>query len=58
VKHYESGNVELFNLAGDPGESRDVAAANPAQVASLEIELERWFERTGAAVPVRRQVSD
>ncbi|MCP4046963.1 MAG: sulfatase [Gammaproteobacteria bacterium] len=51
VRHYESGDIELFNLATDPGELEDIATANPAKVAELEHELELWFENTGAAVP-------
>jgi arylsulfatase A-like enzyme len=54
VRHYESGDIELFNLASDPGELSNVAAANPVQVEKLEHELELWFEKTGAAMPVKR----
>jgi arylsulfatase A-like enzyme len=51
IRHYESGDIELFNLANDPGELSDVAAANSARVANLERELELWFENTGAVMP-------
>ena len=30
------GAIQLFNLALDPGESNDVAAANPAKVKALQ----------------------
>ena len=44
---------ELFNLRDDPGETKDVSAANPAMVAALQRRLvasrDRGFTRTGAA---------
>jgi len=34
----------LFNLKDDPGEQRDLAAAEPARVAAMQQRLDRWFE--------------
>jgi arylsulfatase A-like enzyme len=34
--------VELFDLAADPGESRDLAAARPAEVEALNALHDRW----------------
>jgi N-acetylgalactosamine-6-sulfatase len=36
------GRTWLFDLAADPGEQRDLAAANPAEVARLRASLEAW----------------
>jgi arylsulfatase A-like enzyme len=35
---------ELYNLSLDPGETRDVAADNPAIASRMLAELETWFE--------------
>jgi len=42
---------ELYDLASDPSEQRDVAAANPEVVASLTAVYEEWFNETGASNP-------
>jgi arylsulfatase A-like enzyme len=44
-----SGAIELYDLAADPLEQRDVAAANAALVEALGAELERF--RAGAITP-------
>lgn len=36
------GSVRLFNVANDPAEAKDIAAAEPARVAELGRELDRW----------------
>ena len=36
---YASGREELYNLATDPGESRNLADKHPEQLAAL---LEKW----------------
>ena len=41
--------VELFNLASDPGETRDLAAAEPGRVRELAV---RYEDYTRAAVPL------
>jgi arylsulfatase A-like enzyme len=43
------GEEELFDLARDPGEARNLAAESPGPLAALERRLERWTETT----PVR-----
>jgi arylsulfatase A-like enzyme len=43
--------TELYDLASDPGESADVAAANPERVAELERLLDGWLADTGVATP-------
>ena len=40
--------VELFNLAADPGEARDLAAAEPTRAAALLAELRAWRRNVGA----------
>jgi arylsulfatase A-like enzyme len=48
IEQYEDGSLELYNLAQDPGESTDLAAAEPARVAALRGKLEAWRRRSGA----------
>jgi arylsulfatase A-like enzyme len=39
---------ELYNLAEDPGETNDLAAANPDRVHRMVNDLENWFESVEA----------
>ena len=38
----EGGPAELYDLAADPGEARNLAAQRPAVVTELATRLERW----------------
>jgi arylsulfatase A-like enzyme len=48
LEHYEDGRCELFNLADDPGERTNLAAAKPSLVADLRGKLEKWRREVGA----------
>ncbi|MEY4133233.1 MAG: hypothetical protein RL592_1291 [Verrucomicrobiota bacterium] len=48
IEQYEDGSLELYNLAQDPGETTDLAAAEPARVAALRGKLEAWRRSVGA----------
>lgn len=48
IEWFEDGRVELFNLAKDPGESRDLAGEFPERVRSLRAELDAWQKEVGA----------
>jgi arylsulfatase A-like enzyme len=49
---YRPGHrLELFDLARDPGESRNLAADQPALAAKLQSQLHRWIKESGAEVP-------
>jgi arylsulfatase A len=52
IHFYETDSVALFNLARDPGEAHDRAAAEPARAAALRAELEAWRRAVGAQPPV------
>ena len=52
ILFFEDNRVELYNLKEDLGESRDLAASNPARAAELRSRLERWLRETGAQLPV------
>ena len=51
VEHFEGGRVELFDLATDPGERRDLAAERPERAAVLKERLAAWRTAVGAAMP-------
>ena len=48
IEHYENGSLELYDLAKDPSETTDLAAAEPARVAVLRGKLEAWRRGVGA----------
>jgi len=53
--HWASdGRHLLFDLAGDPGETVDLAASRPDRVAALAAEVESWLKRPSARPPLRR----
>ncbi len=51
IEWYEDGQLELFDLATDLGERRDVAAEHPDLVADLHARLVAWRADTGARMP-------
>ncbi len=58
IEWFEDGKVELFNLAEDPGETRDRAGAEPQRVAQLRAELHAWQRDVGAKFPTRNPAFD
>ncbi len=48
-----NGAVELYNLAADVGEHRNLAAAEPARRDALLDELLAWLKRTDALLPTQ-----
>jgi len=48
IKHPAAEAPELYNLAEDPGETRNLADAHPGRVHRLLCELETWFESVEA----------
>ena len=48
VEQFEDGGAELYDLANDPGETKDLAAARPDVTRRLRDELAAWRQRVGA----------
>jgi arylsulfatase A len=48
VEQYEDGSVELYDLAKDIGEERDLARAEPARAAEMKAKLAAWRKSIGA----------
>ncbi len=51
IEFYEEGPRELFDLAKDPSESRNLANERPELVEKLGTELARWRTSVGAKMP-------
>jgi arylsulfatase A-like enzyme len=48
VEQYEDGSLELYDLASDLGETRNLAGTEPARAAAMQQELAAWRRRVGA----------
>ena len=51
VEFFEDGRIELYNLADDPGEARDLAPSMPEKADELRGRLSAWRIKVGAQLP-------
>lgn len=51
LEFFEDGRLELYDLAADPGETRDVASEHPQLVQTLRARLHAWWKQVGAPLP-------
>ncbi len=51
LHYYEDGHDELYHLAQDPSETKDLSAAEPGRTAELRRRLDDWLKETGARMP-------
>ncbi|MBN1673488.1 MAG: sulfatase [Kiritimatiellae bacterium] len=51
IRRYEGTRFELFNLANDIGEKKDLAESMPEKVRELDARLTAWLAATGAKLP-------
>lgn len=51
VEHFDTGEVELFDLASDVGETTNIAASHPELVDSLKQRLAQWRSEVDAKMP-------
>ncbi|HTO56711.1 MAG TPA: arylsulfatase, partial [Pseudomonadales bacterium] len=49
--HLFDGGWQLFDLARDPGETRDLSATEPKRLSHLEAEWERYAKEVGVILP-------
>jgi arylsulfatase A len=54
----ETGQVELYDLGRDSGETRDLSEAEGERAAALQSELAEWRKRVGARMPVPNPAYD
>jgi arylsulfatase A-like enzyme len=58
VRFFTDDRRELYNLEADPGETRDLAAAEPARKAELSARLDRWLADVGGQLPTPNPAAD
>lgn len=51
IRFYDDNSVELYNLADDIGESRNLAESMPELANHLNQQLSDWLKATGASLP-------
>lgn len=51
IEFFETGDRELYDLATDPGEKKNLAPREPVRVMKLQASLEAWRTRVGARMP-------
>ncbi len=56
IEFFEDERIELFDLAADAGEQRDVSEAEPEVADELHSRLLDWQERVGAILPTPNPV--
>jgi arylsulfatase A-like enzyme len=52
IHYHEDGHDELYDLASDPGERKNVLAGNPKIAGELRGRLDKWLKETGAKFPM------
>lgn len=55
IEWYEDGEIKLFNLGDDLGETRNVSDQHPETTARLLGQLTAWRQDVGAKMPTRRE---
>jgi uncharacterized sulfatase len=53
LEYFDTSEIELFNLADDPSEAKNVAAGFPETARTLAEELRRWRQDVAAQLPRR-----
>jgi arylsulfatase A-like enzyme len=53
IHYYDDDSVELYNLADDLGESRNLADTSPDVAAAMKTKLDAWLKDVGAKLPSR-----
>ncbi len=53
IERFDDGSVELYDLADDIGERRDLSKRFPGKATELLRRLKEWRKETGAAMPRR-----
>jgi arylsulfatase A-like enzyme len=58
VHFYEDGRDELYDLANDVGETKDLAASQPALTKTLRTRLDAWLKSVDAQLPTKNPDHD
>ena len=52
IEWFETGRLELYNLADDIGETRNLSLDQPEKLAELHAAMKRWRTSVDAPIPV------
>ncbi len=58
IEDYETGRIELYNLASDMGETVNLVTAKPAIAAELLNDFHKWRKEVGAEMPIPNPAFD
>lgn len=58
LEFFETGDVELYNLRTDIGETRNLAREMPAETQKLRARLAAWRTQIGAAMPTMKTAAE
>jgi arylsulfatase A len=53
IEFFDTGELELYNLATDEGEQKNLAKEMPEKLEAMHDRLKAWRASTGAEVPTR-----
>jgi hypothetical protein len=51
IERYEHGNLELYNLKDDVGETTNLADSMPDRAGAMRARLDRWRKQVDAKMP-------
>jgi arylsulfatase A-like enzyme len=51
IEMYETGRLEVYNLADDIGESHDLSASDPELLTRMKASLDEWHAAMGSGIP-------
>lgn len=54
IRYYWQKELELFNMATDPGERRNLATDEPEKLKALQTKLDRMLAETDARMPLKK----
>ncbi|HSH08894.1 MAG TPA: hypothetical protein VK995_00805 [Oceanipulchritudo sp.] len=52
IERFETGSLELYNLADDMAEMNDLSSENPNQLSLIKTVLETWHADMGSGISV------
>jgi len=55
IENFDDGSVELYNLAEDIGETRDLSKKMPDKAGELTVKLHQWRKASSAAMPEKKK---
>ncbi len=58
MEFFEDGRLELYNLAEDIGETKNLANAHPDKTTALHTKMKAWREEIGAPMPAKNEAGE